>query len=249
MNFSFFIFHSSLPRVRPISGRGAVAPRSGMALVIVLGLISLLLISSVTFAIMMRIERASSANARNTTMARQSAKSALAYALAAIDHNIGTNKKWAAWQSTDRNSPVWTSPSDPRLPLEQASISYDDRREPKFWKDTFGSVDHGIATNEVSSRAIARVLGNQMQYYLAPGIRHRAWAQRYSSDNDPQPEEDMFVIAPEWVPMTGGTNGVGDGVVGRCAFLALDTSGYLDSPALCRDGAVDRAYGASAAEI
>ena len=51
--------------------RDKASSRSGMALVIVLGLIALLIISSVTFGILMRVERASSANSRNTIMARQ----------------------------------------------------------------------------------------------------------------------------------------------------------------------------------
>lgn len=254
MNFPFSIRHSSRPRVRHEGER-----KSGMALVIVLGLVSLLLISSVAFAIMMRIERASSANARNTTIARQSAKNALAYAIAAIDQNIGS-KKSPRW--LDGNSPVWTYRSDPRLPLNQASTSVNDRREPKFWKDTFGSVDHSIITNFVGDRATARVLNGQMQHYLAPGISHRAWAQRYRdpSDSKPQPENDIFVIAPEWVPMTyrsffATTSSVRNevsypsSVIGRSAFLAFDTSGYLDIPALCALGATNRAYGATAAEI
>ena len=246
MHSSLVTRHSSLPC-------GALRRKAGMALVIVLGLISLLLISSVTFAIMMRIERASSANARNTTVARQSARSALAYALAAIDHNIGTNK-WPAWQSSnDRRKPVWEYKSVPTLPLNQSGLA-SNARTLTFWKDTFGSVDHNIVKSKENSRASARILSAQMQEYLPHGISHRAYAQRYKSSTETggkiEPKEDKYVIAPEWVPVTAGTNAVNlVNVVGRNAFLALNTSGYLDIPAICASGRVDRAYGRLPTEI
>lgn len=238
--------------------------KSGMALVVVLGLISLLLISSVTFAILMRIERASSANARNTIMARQMAKSTLAYALASIDNNIGTDK-WPKWQnSNDRTKPYWTYYSNPNLPMNRPSTSSEDRRTIYFWKDTFGSVDHNITTIEdehKENRAMARIVGGQIQNYLPYGIRHRAYAQHYQPRNgnefpeyhgpgyDEEPM-DYLAITPEWVAITAGTNAVNmSDTLGRGAYLAFNTSGFLDIPAICKGGGKDRAYGASPAEI
>lgn len=244
MKYPFSTRHPSQPCLRLQGER-----KAGMALVIVLGLIALLLISSVTFAIMMRIERASSANARNTTMARQSAKSALACALAAIDHQIGTNK-WAAWQGGDKTDIAWDYDTNPDLPLDQAGGK---SRTLHFWKDTFGSVDHNINKLNENRRATARLLSAQMQDYLPYGIRHRAYAQRYVGEGGGSqllPNGDYDAIAPEWVPMTAGTNAVNvNNVIGRSAFLAFDTSGYLDLPAVCASGRTDRAYGRSPTEI
>ncbi len=240
---------------------------SGMALVIVLGLISLLLISSVTFAIMMRIERASSANARNTIMARQFAKSTLASAIAAINYDIG-DSKWPHWDAGDNNhkpdglpapdryNPMWKYTTDPTLPLDSSGAAAD-KRDVFFWKDTFGSVDHNIIKDEYKKRrAVARILSGQLQYFLPYGIRHRAYAEYYEDADDKTwpptfPTYDYDAIAPEWVPMTAGTNAVNmNNIVGRYAFLAFNTSGYLDIPALCKEGdALDRGHGASAAEI
>ena len=240
----------------------AQSARSGMALVIVLGLIALLVISSITFAIMMRIERASSANARNTTMARQTAKSALAYAIAAIDQNIGTNR-YPHWdkdgthynnEQIDRENLVWRCPTQPRLPLDSGGYGASDARTNYFWKDTFGSADHKLVKGQESRRAPARLFTDQMARYLSKGIRHRAYAQYYSTPdnlNKKYPEETRDRIAPEWVPMTGGTNIINmNNVIGRYAFMAFNTSGYLDIPAICADGPDQRrGFGSSASEI
>lgn len=240
----------------------AQSARSGMALVIVLGLIALLVISSITFAIMMRIERASSANARNTTMARQTAKSALAYAIAAIDQNIGTNR-YPHWdkdgthynnEQIDRENLVWRCPTQPRLPLDSGGYNQSDARTNYFWKDTFGSADHKLVKGQESRRAPARLFTDQMARYLSKGIRHRAYAQYYSTPdnlNKKYPEETRDRIAPEWVPMTGGTNIINmNNVIGRYAFMAFNTSGYLDIPAICADGPDQkRGFGSSASEI
>ena len=240
----------------------AQSARSGMALVIVLGLIALLVISSITFAIMMRIERASSANARNTTMARQTAKSALAYAIAAIDQNIGTNR-YPHWdkdgthynnEQIDRENLVWRCPTQPRLPLDSGGYGASDARTNYFWKDTFGSADHKLVKGQESRRAPARLFTDQMARYLSKGIRHRAYAQYYSTPdnlNKKHPEETRDRIAPEWVPMTGGTNIINmNNVIGRYAFMAFNTSGYLDIPAICADGPDKRrGFGSSASEI
>ena len=235
-----------------------------MALVIVLGLISLLLISSVTFAIMMRIERASSANARNTIMARQATRSALTYAVAAINQNVG-DSQWPQWRDeNDASSPVWKYVTEPTFPFAHGNANSGDSRPIHFWKDTFGSVDHNIwgegedgwgKGEYPSRRAPARLMGSQLQQYLPYGIRHRAYAQRYRNGTSgqilPDDSHDCDIVAPEWVPMTAGTNAVNMGnIVGRCAFLAFNTSGYLDIPALCKEGnSPVRAYGASASEI
>ena len=59
--------------------------RSGVALIVVLGLVAILMIVSVTFTIHMRVERAGAANLRHSVIARQIVKGGLAAALMAID--------------------------------------------------------------------------------------------------------------------------------------------------------------------
>ena len=72
------------PALRPTTDR-----RAGVALVIALGLLSLMLITGVAFTIMMRVERAGAANLRHATAARQLARGGIAYAIAAINDDIG----------------------------------------------------------------------------------------------------------------------------------------------------------------
>ena len=50
------------------------ARRSGVALIVVLGLVAILMIVSVTFTIHMRVERAGAANLRHAVIARQVVK-------------------------------------------------------------------------------------------------------------------------------------------------------------------------------
>ena len=230
--------------------------RSGMALVIVMGLIALLIISGVTFGILMRVERASSANARNTIMARQVAKSALAYAIAAIDDDVGTNSYPLWYDEGDPFKPYWKTYSDPRGKFRDNKIT-DDPREVFFWKDTLGSIDHRYSEDDISLRAPARIMSGALEDYLPEGIRHRAFAQRYRRLNDSsgktEPDESRFV-SPEWVAvMSDADKGRLDAkdVIGRFAFLAFNTTGYPDLSSIVHGclKAKGRALGRSPAEI
>lgn len=239
--------------------------RSGMALVIVLGLVSLLLITSVAFVITMRVERAGSSNVRNTTMAREVAKSALTYAIAAIDDDIG-DRNSAQWHSgSNRDRPCWDYDTSPG----KASDVRGRGRRLNFWKDTLGSADHSLVAqvgkngdvsgngNSEKTRAIARMMNSKNAQYLPVGIAHRGYATSYQADGrgaerlplDRNGGKYVAInaVAPEWVPMT--SDPTNRNVVGRFAFLAFDTSGYLEIPSLCASGKVDRAYGAHPFEI
>lgn len=232
--------------------RDKASSRSGMALVIVLGLIALLIISSVTFGILMRVERASSANSRNTIMARQVAKSALAYAIAAIDEEVGTNS-YPVWYDEDNvTKPYWITYADPKK--LSANIT-DDPRVVHFWKDTFGSVDHRIPDVYSARRAPAGVMSYALEKYLPQGIRPRAYARRYipRGDNgaDPFPRAEKDVVSPEWIALMADAESGADAknVIGRFAFLAFNTTGYLDLSSIVHGGGEERALGRSAAEI
>lgn len=242
-----------------IPAAGADTRRSGMALVIVLGLVALLLVTSVAFVITMRVERAGAANVRNTTMARDVAKSALNYALAAIDDDIGSRNS-AQWHSgSNRDRPCW----DYDTRTGKAANARGTGRRLNFWKDTFGSADHSIPAllkktgerdgngNSEKTRAIARLLNTKNAQYLPNGIAHRGYANSYSAggraatrlplDCNGGEYKPVNAIAPEWVPMT--SDPTNRNVVGRFAFLAIDNSGYLELPSICASGKVERATG------
>lgn len=214
--------------------------RSGMALVIVLGLISLLIISSVTFAILMRVERASSANARNTMMARQIVKSALYNSIATISANIG-DAAYPEWYDSNKpEKPYWKMYST----KTDKALGKKEGREIHFWKDTFGSIDHNIGTSPEGARAPALIMTYSAERYLPYAIRHRAYARAMSEGG--KSTGGVSGIAPEWIPVATDADDVskeGDSdlnnnasknqnIVGRYAFMAFNTTGYLDLSAM-----------------
>lgn len=234
--------------------------RSGMALVIVLGLISLLIISSVTFAILMRVERASSANARNTMMARQIVKSALYNSIATISANVG-DAAYPEWYDSDKpEKPYWEMKST------KTDKAMGKARSVNFWKDTFGSIDHNIGTSPEGARAPALVMTYSAERYLPYAIRHRAYARAMSEGG--KSTGGVSGIAPEWIPVATDADDVskeGDSdlnnnasknqnIVGRYAFMAFNTTGYLDLSAMISEYAKAkdkpvRFMGSSVAEL
>lgn len=234
--------------------------RSGMALVIVLGLISLLIISSVTFAILMRVERASSANARNTMMARQIVKSALYNSIATISANVG-DAAYPEWYDSDKpEKPYWEMKST------KTDKAMGKARSVNFWKDTFGSIDHNIGSTPAGARAPALIMTYSAERYLPYAIRHRAYARAMSEGG--KSTGGVSGIAPEWIPVATDADDVskeGDSeldnnasknqnIVGRYAFMAFNTTGYLDLSAMISEYAKAkekpvRFMGSSVAEL
>ncbi len=231
--------------------------RSGMALVVVLGLITLLIISSVTFAILMRVERAGAANARNTIMARQAVKSALNYAMASIDKNIGTNSYPVWWNTNNTAYPysrTWKRVEREDLDARDlrrlnSDNKYFDGKKPRyvnFWNDTFGSIDANVTDSDYT--APAYIMNYSLEQYLPKGLRHRAYAKTYQG----APDNEVNDIGPEWVAMTSDEGGTD--VIGRYAFLAFNTTGYLDISAMAglqqgNSGNVKRWLGESVEEL
>lgn len=76
-------------------------PRSGVALILVIGMLALIMIMGVSFSIFMRTERAAAGNYRNDVQARQLLQVALARAIEDLESNIGANPypPWAVFQS------------------------------------------------------------------------------------------------------------------------------------------------------
>jgi Tfp pilus assembly protein PilX len=77
------------PACGPRSGTPPPCGRRGVALIIVLGLLGLLLISAVSFAVLMRTERNAATNYRHTSSARQMLHAGLARAIEDINADIG----------------------------------------------------------------------------------------------------------------------------------------------------------------
>ena len=176
-------------------------PRAGVALLIVLGLLALLMITAVAFTILMRIERASASNLRHTSAARQMAKGGLAYAIAALNADIGTNRypDWPDRLYTPANHSAEYPANRPKLHIpEDIFFSVD---EEKFYAD------------EVTE---ARVLSAETARYLPGARRYRAEIIRDNHEN--------AYASPEWIPVTA------DGkIIGRYAYVILNTSGLLDA--------------------
>lgn len=190
------------------SSKSPCGARSGMALVVVLGLISMLLISGVTFAVMMRVNRAGSANARSAAVARQMTMNALSYAIAAIDHDIGDDSYPYWFDEDDISSPYWRTE-------DFGNGSY--KRNVTFLSETFGSIDYDIAkSNDVAE---ASIMDYAAEAFLPPGTRYKASAVKFNGHE---------ISRPEWVGVRGlKGNGSGD-IVGRYAFMAFNTTGLLD---------------------
>ena len=176
-------------------------PRAGVALLIVLGLLALLMITAVAFTILMRIERASASNLRHTSAARQMAKGGLAYAIAALNADIGTNRypDWPDRLYTPANHSPEYPANRPKLHLPE---------------DLFISVDEAqVYADDVTE---ARVLSAETARYLPGSRRYRAEIIRDNHEN--------AYASPEWIPVA--TDGK---IIGRYAYVILNTSGLLDA--------------------
>jgi hypothetical protein len=79
------------PARRPQPATPPSCRRRGVALIIVLGLLGLLLISAVSFAVLMRTERNAATNYRHTSSARQMLHAGLARAIEDINADIGAD--------------------------------------------------------------------------------------------------------------------------------------------------------------
>lgn len=175
--------------------------RRGSALVIVLGVLSVLMLMAVAFSTFVRTERGGSTNLKNSFVARHSLDTALGRAMEAIDLAFG---------SADCDDPVapWPYP----------------------WLASNKDGDHyQCAALAPAETAGAHVLTAEIADYLTPAQLALAksakcdWAPIYSS-----------ISASQANPARNGRDygGYGrpaeDSLVGRYAFIALDTTGLLD---------------------
>ena len=198
--------------------------RSGVALVVVLGLVAILLIVSVAFTIHMRVERAGAANLRHAAVARHVVKGALAAAIAAIDDDI-----------VDDFSPPWYDFNNPARTIYSRDMyvaTEHNTVRKNFWKDTFISFD----SNAVDHIA-ASFFTPEVERYFPSGSSYKGYALKYGAAGS-----QTTIQQPEWIPFRDDDGGV----MGRYAFFVLDTSGLLDASCVNRE---DRWIGKTPAEI
>ena len=199
--------------------------RSGVALIIVLGLVAILMIISVAFAIHMRVERAGAANLRHAAVARQIVKGGMAAAIAAIDKDVG-DEVVAPW--FDENNVESLIYNRTESWYNEGSMV---ERTTNFWKGTLVSYDVNSRVEHVPAHFPAEV-----DDYLPYGLKYRSFANKYGS---------YSIIQPEWLPVYSDVGN--SSVVGRYAYFVLDTTGMLDANA--QYGAETRNLGRHASEI
>ncbi len=180
--------------------------RRGSALIMVLGILSVLLLMAVAFSSFVRTERSGSTNLKNGVVARDSLYTALGRVMEAIDASFDS-------PLGDDPVPAWPHPWI--------------ASEGSFTNDYFQSA--ALADGEAAG---AHVLTSEIAQYLSPAQLALArsarcnWAPIVGSIN----ASPRFRDPNEH---RGGIQGVigrpsGDDLLGRYAFIALDTTGLAD---------------------
>ena len=207
--------------------------RSGVALIVVLGLVAILMIVSVTFTIHMRVERAGAANLRHAVIARQIVKGGLAAALMAIDKQAGAS-----------SVPEWYDTSDVTSLTYRPFTKFRDGKEVYgyLWRDTFISFNTNNTTEgeekyenqnihthnkKVSGGVGAQLFSDEVVRYFPEGLAYRGYATAYSPVGNNDGSKWRPIIQPQWQPVFADTDN--DNVMGRYAFFILDTTCMLDA--------------------
>lgn len=195
--------------------------KSGVALIIVLGLLAILLVVCVSFAISMRVERAGVGHLRHAAMARHLVNGAMATAIAALDAEVGDDA-YPAWHSgEDLSSPTYS------------------RSGGKYWSETFSSYD-----NVAGEHVPARFFSSEVERYFPSGTAFKGYATRYLPPGETIGGDE--VKAPEWIPVYGDTSGSAPSLLGRYAFFIMNTSDMLDISSI---GHTNRWMGSDPGEI
>ena len=188
--------------------------RSGVALVIVLGLVAVLLIMCVAFSINMRVERAGAANLRHAAMARQLAKGAMAVAIQRIDDDL-VYHDGVGWYSDEPGADVYVRVFTNRNTGASASKT--------LWNGTFVSYNDVGRSGGSEEHIPANFFTPEIDRYFPSGLAFKGYAAKYrtGSGHNVQTKE---IFQPEWVPVYSGNGNL----IGRYSFFAMETTGLLD---------------------
>ncbi|MEI7901019.1 MAG: hypothetical protein WCK89_12270 [bacterium] len=149
----------------------ARAPRphaeAGSAMLIVLGFLSFMMISAVSFAVYMRIERQASSNYRHAVTARHLLNAGLYRAIDDVDAELGTERKFPEWQgrvfvSGQGNINTNNSPVTRVLSLESLSLI------------------PGIFVNDVRKYALSAKWGTISMPSTLAGLNNQVGIGRYA---------------------------------------------------------------------
>ena len=207
--------------------------RSGVALIVVLGLVAILMIVSVTFTIHMRVERAGAANLRHAVIARQIVKGGLGAALMAIDKQAGAS-----------SVPEWYDRDDVTSLTYRPFTKFRDGSQVHgyLWRDTFISFNTNNTTEgeekyvnqnfhthnkKVSGGVGTQLFSEEVARYFPAGLAYRGYASAYSPVGNSDGSKWRPIIQPQWQPIFADAEN--DNVMGRYAFFALDTTCLLDA--------------------
>lgn len=174
--------------------------RRGSAFVVVLGMLTVMVLMGIAFATFIETEQAGSTSLKNGLVARQSLNSALGRVIESIDLSFGgVSNEWPVC--------VWPQP--------WLASSSDESRDYIQSALTAGRPDARIITKEVAD------LLTPSQLAMARSAQV-GWAPVFGS-----------IEATTKVKHRSGQYGVGgldsgDSVIGRYAFIALETTGLLD---------------------
>lgn len=188
--------------------------RSGVALVIVLGLVAVLLIMCVAFSINMRVERAGAANLRHAAMARQLAKGAMAVAIQRIDDDL-VYHDGVGWYSDEPGADVYVRVFTNRNTGASARKN--------LWNGTFVSYNDVGRIGRSEEHIPASFFTPEVDRYFPSGLAFKGYAAKYRTGSGHNVQtKDIF--QPEWVPVYSG----GGNLIGRYSFFAMETTGLLD---------------------
>ena len=212
----------------------------GIALLIVLGMLSLLLIVAVAFSTLMRQGRMGASNESNAKSARHMVHAAFARAIDAIN---------------EKNYPL---PNNPNSWSTNNWVS-----NPTHWSDKWIVHDFGNqrpANNVVMAPAdilvsvdkentqnkarLARIMHPAMENHLTAPIVRRVMQDHASASN-----VNSTVCAPEWCPIKDGNNPSTSSIIGRYSYIIINTSGMLDAMFSGGLPANQRKFGQSPKEI
>ena len=183
------------------------ASRKGSALLIVLGFLSFMMISGVSFAIYMRIERQAASNYRHSVTSRHLITAGLSRAMEEVDSELRTKRNASA---------RWLG----NVPVNSVNASEFVHGKFPAWRDWPGRVKVSATSDSAANREDARVLSLEALSFL-PGVLLNdvlRFSQRQES-SDPE------YMGAKWRPLAQTMN---ETVNGRYAYVCVNVSDMLD---------------------